>query len=122
MLTIRRPPLPLRTNDLGALAERIKTALAAGEAAKRKGLEHYRAAGAALREAKAKCGHGRWGEWLRVNVDLSERQAQRYMALAESDVTADLEAQWRSILGNAPARGKKDKRPGPNLDDDGSAD
>ncbi|MEI6277955.1 MAG: DUF3102 domain-containing protein [Verrucomicrobiae bacterium] len=40
-------------------------------------------AGAALNEAKSRCEHGHWGEWLKLHVPaLSEDQACRYMKLA----------------------------------------
>jgi hypothetical protein len=39
--------------------------------------------GALLLQAKAKVGHGRFGTWLEKNCELSERSAQRYMALKE---------------------------------------
>jgi chromosome condensin MukBEF ATPase and DNA-binding subunit MukB len=39
--------------------------------------------GALLLQAKAKVAHGRFGKWLKDNCDLSERSAQRYMALKE---------------------------------------
>ena len=39
--------------------------------------------GGLLLQAKAKVGHGRFGKWLEKNCDLSERSAQRYMALKE---------------------------------------
>jgi hypothetical protein len=39
--------------------------------------------GALLLQAKAKVPHGRFGKWLEKNCDLSERSAQRYMALKE---------------------------------------
>ena len=39
--------------------------------------------GELLLQAKAKVGHGRFGKWLEKNCELSERSAQRYMALKE---------------------------------------
>ena len=39
--------------------------------------------GGLLLQPKAKVGHGRFGKWLEKNCDLSERSAQRYMALKE---------------------------------------
>ncbi len=50
-------------------------------------------AGAALVEARALCGHGQWGPWLR-EVGVSERTAQRYMLLHKAGckpaIVADL--------------------------------
>ena len=39
--------------------------------------------GAELRAAKSKVPYGSWGDWLRDNVDYSERKAQEMMRLAE---------------------------------------
>jgi hypothetical protein len=36
-----------------------------------------------LLQAKAKVGHGRFAKWIEKNCELSERSAQRYMALKE---------------------------------------
>jgi hypothetical protein len=90
--------------DLPVLAARINQEHAAGEAATRKGLAHFLAAGRALIVAKSKCRHGQWESWVKDNLKMSLRRAQRYMALAqaENDVTSDLEEAWRIISGNAP--------------------
>jgi hypothetical protein len=93
--------------DLAALAAAINAAHQAGEEATRRGLEHYRAAGEALIRAKRQCGHGRWLGWIERHLRFGERQARRYMALAKSDVTSDLDAQWRIISGNAPPAEEK---------------
>jgi hypothetical protein len=91
--------------DLAALAAEINAEHRAGEAAARKGMDHFRKAGAALLKAKAACQHGGWLPWLKKNCpDVAERKAQRYMALAKSDAASDLEEQWRAISGHAPAR------------------
>jgi hypothetical protein len=45
-------------------------------------LKHALRAGELLLEAKALAKHGQWLPWLSANVDLSERQAQKYMQLA----------------------------------------
>jgi hypothetical protein len=45
-------------------------------------LEHARAAGLLLIEAKAKVAHGGWLPWLQANVPFGERTAQNYMRLA----------------------------------------
>jgi hypothetical protein len=76
----------------------------AGQAATRKGLEHYRAMGGALLKVKEQLKRGQWMKWLNGGTLLfSPRQAYRYMALAKFAVTANLEEQWRTILGNGPA-------------------
>jgi len=82
-------------SDLFALAARINAEHEAGEKATRKSLEHYRNAGAALLQAKAKLkedaiakgekgkGHGSWLPWLKENVRFSQRTAWKYMQVAE---------------------------------------
>src|SRR5262245_31169094 len=97
-------------SELAALAKQINEHHEAGEIAGRqrklagrKRLEHYRFAGQALREAKAKCEHGHWGPWLKTNFPFSHTQANRYMALANYTLTGNLEAdeqEWRRISGN----------------------
>jgi hypothetical protein len=48
--------------------------------------------GSDLIESKARCKHGTWLHWLRVNCPkVSERHAQRYMALASKAPTMQLE-------------------------------
>jgi hypothetical protein len=97
------PPAMVRpAEDLAALAARANAEHEAGERLTRKGLEHYRAAGEALRKAKAQCGHGKWLAWLKANVKFSQQQASRYMQLAKLPVTSNLEDQWRVISGNVP--------------------
>lgn len=39
--------------------------------------------GEKLIQAKATCAHGEWLPWLEVNCNLKERQARKYMRLAE---------------------------------------
>jgi curved DNA-binding protein CbpA len=52
------------------------------------GLEHYRAAGEKLLEAKVQMEHGEFGPWLKRNFKLSDRQARTYMALAKQNGSA----------------------------------
>jgi hypothetical protein len=45
-----------------------------------------------LLKVKAALGHGNWLPWLKQHVKgHSERQIRRYMRLAKTDVTSDLE-------------------------------
>jgi hypothetical protein len=46
-------------------------------------INHAMEAGKLLLQAKAGMEHGAWGSWLRSNVRVTPRQAQRYMALAQ---------------------------------------
>lgn len=106
------PPAIVREvqDDLPALAAQANAAHEAGEEASQKGLEYFRAAGVALLRAKQQCGHGKWLPWLKANVTFGERQAQRCMELAKSDVTSDLESQWRVILGNDDGEDSEEKK------------
>lgn len=42
-----------------------------------------KAAGLLLLQVKASMPHGKWTDWLKANVEVSDRQAQRYMAAAQ---------------------------------------
>ena len=46
-------------------------------------VESAKTAGELLLQVKAKLPHGTWTDWLKDNVNVSERQAQRYMAVAQ---------------------------------------
>ena len=46
-------------------------------------VESAKAAGALLLQVKASLPHGTWTTWLNATLDVSERQAQRYMATAK---------------------------------------
>lgn len=66
---------------LKVLVPLIRTEIEAGEAA---GLEHYRAAGEMLQEAKGQIEHGRFETWFdKQGFAWSIRTARRYMALAD---------------------------------------
>ena len=58
----------------------IQREIAAGDDA---GLEHYVEAGAMLLEAREQVAPYKWSGWLTKNFELSHRQANRYMKLAE---------------------------------------
>jgi hypothetical protein len=45
-------------------------------------IESAKAAGELLLQVKAALPHGTWKSWLKAHLSVSERQAQRYMALA----------------------------------------
>ena len=70
--------------DLAALAAQINADHEAGEGAARQGLEHFRAAGEKLVQAKRRCGHGRWLKWLEANVRFSQTAASAYMRVARN--------------------------------------
>jgi hypothetical protein len=86
---------PSVSNSLADLAARIKVEHDACTEAEKRGLQHAAAAGKMLIEAKAQLKHGQWLPWLRDHCSLSERKAQRYMAIAphivpKSDSVSDL--------------------------------
>jgi hypothetical protein len=78
-------PQPIKiVTPLPVLAELIKADL---DAAEKAGIEHYRAAGEKLLEAKSQLKHGEFGPWLKNNFNLSRQTANRYMAYAQKAPT-----------------------------------
>src|SRR6516165_2012422 len=72
-----------KAEELAQLATKAKEAHSIVVNAPRVVLQHAITAGAALTEAKAKVGHGKWLAWLKENCpDISDRTAERYMKLA----------------------------------------
>jgi len=69
---------------LTVLADLIKKDIAAGEKA---GLEHYKAAGEKLIEAKAQLDPGRFGGWIADTLKISRTTAYRYMKMADANVS-----------------------------------
>ncbi len=80
------------------LAAEINRLHDAGQIAGRKSVEDYHRAGKLLIDAKQKCEHGKWLLFLK-SLKCGERNARRYMALAKSDILADLNSCWRIICG-----------------------
>lgn len=64
------------------LAGTINNEYAAAQSDAHSAVQHAIACGRALIEAKAKCNHGEWKDWLDENVSFSQRHALRYMNLA----------------------------------------
>ena len=83
--------LDISTLDDAQLGEMIvgchrsaTTMAAAASNATRAALELALKAGHALNEAKRRCGHGEWGDWLKQHVpDLAQDRANRYMRMAK---------------------------------------
>src|SRR3990172_7446809 len=73
------------SRPLKILIPLIKNELEAGDTA---GIEHYRAAGEMLLEAKEQVAQGEWGGWLKRNFSRSADQARKYMNLAGLTKTA----------------------------------
>jgi DUF3102 family protein len=63
--------------------EQIRAELALAAASLRESFQHYLTAGELLTEEKTRLPHGAWLPWLAENVGIQEREAQRYMRLAE---------------------------------------
>jgi hypothetical protein len=81
MPDIIKSPAP---TELDLLASRIKAAHKSITEHTRNIIDRAIEAGDALNQAKAKLDHGQWLPWLRNNCDLSERNAQIYMQLANN--------------------------------------
>jgi hypothetical protein len=69
--------LPELAEQINAYHDRVVESLNSG-------LEHARHAGELLMEAKARCPHGEWSQWLAENFRGSGRTAQGYMRVAQS--------------------------------------
>jgi hypothetical protein len=89
-------PLKPEYGSLEDLANRIKAAHTAVQDASKNVLGKAIAAGIALREAKAKLGHGQWLPWLKDNCDVSERHANNYMKLAANKPKLDEKLRTKS--------------------------
>jgi len=76
-------PVGLVLDDLGELAAHIQREHEACSASVKRGVEHAKACGYLLNQAKAKLGHGNWLAWLKLECpDINKRTAQSYMRLA----------------------------------------
>jgi hypothetical protein len=65
------------------LAERIEAAHTSATRYARNALEFAALCGELLLEAKAQVGHGNWLAWVEANLTFGERQARKYMRLAQ---------------------------------------
>jgi len=83
-----------RPDSLATLASLINAQHDQATRHARSALEHARQAGELLQQAKAQVGHGGWVAWLATNCDVSPRQAQRYMKVANN---------WEAISKNDAA-------------------
>jgi len=126
--------LDFSTLDDAQLCEMIATwhksavgmAAAASNAA-RAALELALRAGHALNEAKRRCGHGQWGDWLRQHVpDLAQDRANRYMRLASGIADVRNFDQIKTVrqaflavgIMKEPGKGGRKKAAAPVLDRD----
>jgi len=83
---------------LAKLANRINEHHRQAEAAIRSGLEHALEAGRLLVEAKTKCPHGGWGDWVESNCEFSQRTAQAYIRVAKRWPEIEAKAQSSADL------------------------
>ncbi len=71
--------------SLDAIAGKINREHEAALLDAKSAVEHARAAGRLLLEAKERCPNGEWGKWLSANCnDISVRTAQRYMVIVRN--------------------------------------
>jgi hypothetical protein len=95
------PPAVVRQQaDLNTFISQAQAEFQAGMACWTKGPEHFRRLGEALLKIKELVGHGNWLPTLRDHFPFSERQARRYIELANRPFSADLAEAWRIINGN----------------------
>ncbi len=87
---------------LATLAVEINSAHNAAETAARSAIEHALKAGRLLAQAKAKCSHGNWLDWLAGNFSGSARTARNYMSLASRFDALDEPKRQR--VANLPMR------------------
>jgi hypothetical protein len=76
----KRPSNQSVARPLKVLVPLIQDELSAGN---RAGLEHYRAAGEMLLEAREQVAQFKWGQWLSKNFTLGKSTAYYYMKLAQ---------------------------------------
>jgi DNA N-6-adenine-methyltransferase (Dam)/Protein of unknown function (DUF3102) len=74
----------IASNELSQIAIEINEQHKQATRKARSALEHANKAGQALAKAKSLVEHGQWLSWLRVNCDVSPRQAQRYMQVSSN--------------------------------------
>ena len=87
---------PIPVASLGELANAINAEHQAAERTARTALDHARAAGDKLLQAKAQVDHGQWLPWLSANCpDVAVRTAQAYMQLSRNWGT--LQAKYATV-------------------------
>jgi len=61
---------------------------------------YFRKVGQLFLRAKEAVGHGNFGDFVRSTFNVSERQVQRWMKLAQTDPSLDQDQQWKIINGH----------------------
>lgn len=88
--------------DLRIMFQAIRAKLSDAYQRRRGMVDAYREVGLMLLKAKREVKHGQWGKTLQENLPAySERELQRYMALADVPATDDLLAAWDRITGRS---------------------
>ena len=101
------------SNRLSVLAADIQAAHHEIQASAELMAERAIAAGNMLIEAKGALRHGQWAAWLKQNVGMSDRSAQRYMQLARSGLKTATVADL-GVRGAAEAIAKVSSTPTPD--------
>lgn len=107
---------------LGGLAHEIKLECLKSMKASRSSVRHAIAAGHKLIEAKDLVAHGKWGDWVREETDMSSKTSELYMRLAREkkylmedpqrirDLTLNAADQLLANRGKKKGEEKKEKR------------
>jgi hypothetical protein len=77
------PAIVRAADELATLAAEIKTEYAAYLADMKSGVTRANRLGRLLVQAKADCRHGQWLPWVKENLPFGERQARKYLRIAE---------------------------------------
>lgn len=97
---VEPPAEVISATDIKAMAAEVLALVAAAEGHKAQGASNFRRAGKLLVKIKASLPHGEWGDFVEQNLNVSPRQASRWMLLAKSDAASDLDEQWAVICGH----------------------
>src|SRR5262245_14760433 len=96
---VKREEKPVDTKRLTALAGHIERHHKAAYQQAAYALKRARQCGECLNEAKQLVKHGEWAAWMRDNISLSERQAQKYMQIAKGWPKIMEEGKDKTALG-----------------------
>ena len=87
----------MSSNRLPILIGEIEHEHQAAIGSARSAIEHAVRCGQLLIEAKASIGHGGWLPWVKANLTFGDRQAQKYMRLADHSDQIRTESSHLSI-------------------------
>jgi hypothetical protein len=90
---------------LPVLAEQINAEHAAGLASARDAIHRAIKVGELLLKAKARMGHGQFGDWIRQNCSFKTRMAQRYIqTFRDRNPARNSNAHWQCAYGRDAGR------------------